>query len=78
MRTLSASAVKGITRLRRWTEAASPLRENVTLEDIGNTGVFLASDMSRMITGNTIFVDSGTSVLGSQVAAAPRPDEVAG
>ena len=78
VRTLSASAVKGITLLRRWTETASPLRANVTLEDIGNTAVFLASDMSRMVTGNTIFVDSGTSVLGSQVAALPTPDADAG
>ncbi len=75
LRTLSASAVKGITMLRRWTEAASPLRENVTLEDVGNTAVFLASDMSRMVTGNTIFVDSGTYVLGSQIAAIPSPED---
>src|SRR3990172_6803231 len=69
VRTLSASAVKGITALRKWTEHASPLRENVTLEDVGNTAVYLASDMSRMVTGNIIFVDSGTHVLGAQVAA---------
>jgi enoyl-[acyl-carrier protein] reductase I len=69
IRTLSASAVKGITAIRKWTEHASPLRENVTLEDVGNTAVYLASDMSRMVTGNIIFVDSGTHVLGAQVAA---------
>ena len=69
IRTLSASAVKGITALRRWTEEASPLRENITIEDVGNTAVFLASDMARMVTGNIIFVDSGTHVLGAQVAA---------
>lgn len=69
VRTLSASAVKGISSLRRWTEEASPLRENIALEDVGNTAVFLASDMSRMVTGNVIFVDSGTHVLGAQVAA---------
>ena len=75
VRTLSASAVKGITTLRRWTETASPLRENVTLEDIGNTAVFLASEMSRMVTGNTIFVDSGTYILGAQVAAVPASED---
>lgn len=69
IRTLSASAVKGISALRRWTEEASPLRENITLEDVGNTAVFLASDMARMVTGNIIYVDSGTHVLGAQVAA---------
>ncbi|MEO8457354.1 MAG: enoyl-ACP reductase [Chloroflexota bacterium] len=72
-RTLSASAVKGISMLRSWTERASPLRENITLEDVGNAAVFLGSDLARMITGNILFVDSGTHVLAGQVAAIP-PD----
>jgi enoyl-[acyl-carrier protein] reductase I len=71
VRTLSASAVRGISLLRKWTEEVSPLRENVTLEDVGNAGVFLASDMARMITGNILFVDSGTHVLAGQVGAVP-------
>ena len=75
VRTLSASAVKGISALRRWTEAASPLRENITPEDVGNTAVFLASDMSRMVTGNTIFVDSGTHVLAAQGGAVQMREE---
>jgi enoyl-[acyl-carrier protein] reductase I len=74
VRTLSASAVKGITALRQWTEQAAPLRENITLEDVGNTAVYLASDLSRMVTGNVILVDSGTHVLAGQVAAIP-PEE---
>jgi enoyl-[acyl-carrier protein] reductase I len=74
VRTLSASAVKGITAIRKWTEEAAPLRENITIEDVGNAAVFLASDLSRMITGNILFVDSGTHVLAGQVAAKP-PEE---
>jgi enoyl-[acyl-carrier protein] reductase I len=74
VRTLSASAVKGITLLKQWTEAAAPLRENITLEDVGNCAVFLASDLSRMITGNILYVDSGTHVLAGQVAAIPPED----
>lgn len=73
VRTLSASAVKGISVLRAWTEQAAPLRENITLEDVGNAAVFLASDLARMVTGNILFVDSGTHVLAGQVAAMP-PD----
>lgn len=69
IRTLSASAVRGITAIRRWTEEAAPLRENITIEDVGNTAVFLASDMARMVTGNIIFVDSGTHILAAQGAA---------
>jgi enoyl-[acyl-carrier protein] reductase I len=74
VRTLSASAVKGMSMLRQWTEQAAPLRENITLEDVGNAAVFLGSDLSRMITGNILFVDSGTHVLAGQVAAVP-PEE---
>jgi enoyl-[acyl-carrier protein] reductase I len=69
VRTLSASAVKGISALRRWTEEVAPLRENVTIEDVGNTAVYLASDLSRMVTGNIIFVDSGAHTLAAQVGA---------
>jgi enoyl-[acyl-carrier protein] reductase I len=74
VRTLSASAVKGIQQLRKFTEEWAPLRENITLEDVGNTAVYLASDLSRMVTGNIIFVDSGTHVLAGQIAAIP-PEE---
>jgi enoyl-[acyl-carrier protein] reductase I len=74
VRTLSASAVKGIQQLRKFTEEIAPLRENITIEDVGNTAVYLASDLSRMVTGNIIFVDSGTHVLAGQVAAIP-PEE---
>lgn len=69
IRTLSASAVKGITAIRRWTEEVAPLRENITIEDVGNTAVFLASDMARMVTGNIIFVDSGAHILAAQGGA---------
>jgi enoyl-[acyl-carrier protein] reductase I len=75
LRTLSASAVKGIGMLRHWTEQAAPMRENITLADVGNAAVFLGSDLSRMVTGNILFVDSGTHVLAGQVAAMP-PSEV--
>jgi enoyl-[acyl-carrier protein] reductase I len=74
VRTLSASAVKGISMLRAWTEQAAPLRENITLEDVGNAAVFLGSDLARMVTGNILFVDSGTHVLAGQVAAIPPED----
>jgi len=72
IRTLSASAVKGITLLRSWTEKGSPLRENITPRHVGDTAVYLASDLSRMVTGNIIFVDSGTHILAPQIAALPE------
>lgn len=75
VRTLSASAVKGISMLRAWTEQAAPLRENITVEDVGNAAVFLGSDLARMVTGNILFVDSGTHVLAGQVAAIPPGED---
>jgi enoyl-[acyl-carrier protein] reductase I len=74
IRTLSASAVKGISALRKWTEAVAPLHENIESEDVGGTAVYLASDLSRFVTGNTIFVDSGTHVLAAQGSAVYEPD----
>jgi enoyl-[acyl-carrier protein] reductase I len=59
LKTLAASAVRGISKLRDLTEQTSPLRRNITQEDVGDVAVFLASDLARAVTGNTIFVDSG-------------------
>src|SRR5439155_23045516 len=59
LKTLAASAVKGISAARELWEAKSPLRRNVTQHEIGNVAVFLASDWSRSITGATIFADNG-------------------
>jgi enoyl-[acyl-carrier protein] reductase I len=64
LKTLAGSAVKGISRLRDATEEIAPLRRNITIEDVGDVAVFLASDLSRAVTGTTIFVDSGFHVMG--------------
>lgn len=64
LKTLAGSAVKGISRLRDITEEIAPLRRNVTIEDVGDVAVFLGSDLSRAVTGNTVFVDSGFHVMG--------------
>ena len=64
LKTLAASAVKGISQARDLMEAKSPLRRNVTQEEIGNVAAFLASDWSRTITGATIFADNGMNIVG--------------
>jgi enoyl-[acyl-carrier protein] reductase I len=64
VKTLAASGVHGFSKmLERYREIA-PLRRNVLQEEVGDTGVFLASSMSRAITGEVIHVDSGFHVLG--------------
>lgn len=64
LRTLAASAVKGLSGFRSAVEEIAPLRRNITQEDVGDVAVFLASDLSRAVTGNIIFVDSGFHVMG--------------
>jgi len=64
LKTLAGSAVKGISAARDLMESKSPLRRNITQEEVGNVAVFLASDWSRCITGETIFADNGFNILG--------------
>jgi enoyl-[acyl-carrier protein] reductase I len=64
LRTLAASAVKGISGFRDVVEEVAPLRRNVTQGEVGDVAVFLASSLSRSVTGNTIFADSGFHVMG--------------
>lgn len=64
LKTLAGSAVKGLSKLRDLTEQVAPLRRNITQDDVGDVAVFLACDLSRAVTGNTIFVDSGFHLMG--------------
>ena len=45
-------------------EAKSPLRRNITQEEVGNVAVFLASEWSRSMTGATVFADNGFNIVG--------------
>jgi enoyl-[acyl-carrier protein] reductase I len=64
LKTLSASAVKGISTARDIMEAKAPLRRNISQEEVGNVAVFLASELSRCVTGETIFADNGINIVG--------------
>lgn len=64
LKTLSASAVRGISQARDLMEAKSALRRNITQEEVGNVAVFLASEWSRSVTGDTIFADNGLNIVG--------------
>jgi len=65
VRTLSAAGVAGFKRIHREFAALAPLRRNITLEDLGQTAVWLASGMSAAVTGEIVFVDSGYNILGA-------------
>jgi enoyl-[acyl-carrier protein] reductase I len=64
MRTLAGAAIGGARKTFRTTEANAPLRANATLESIGGTAVYLASDFGACTTGEIICVDGGYHVLG--------------
>ena len=63
MNTLAARGVGGFTEMLKHYEAHAPLKRNVELEELGATGLFLASDGAAAITGQTLYVDSGFSVM---------------
>lgn len=67
IRTLAAAGVGGFRDMYKHFADAAPLRENVTIEDVGNAAVFLASDLSRRITGEVLYVDSGFNTMGVQL-----------
>lgn len=64
VRTLSAAGVSGFKKLYRQFSDITPMRRNITLEDIGGAAVWLASDMSGAVTGEVIYVDGGFNILG--------------
>jgi enoyl-[acyl-carrier protein] reductase I len=72
IKTLAAAGVPGIRTMLKYAEKAAPLRRSVTQEDVGNTALWLASDLSSAVTGEIIYVDAGYNILGLTVS----PDEL--
>lgn len=62
--TLSARGVKNMGTLLKHIAEKSPLRRNVEAREVGNTALFLVSDLSSAITGETIYVDCGYNIMG--------------
>jgi enoyl-[acyl-carrier protein] reductase I len=67
IKTLAAAGIPGFRDLLRHFDDVAPMRSRVTPDDVGQAALFLASDMSRMITGEILHVDSGYNVLGLTV-----------
>jgi enoyl-[acyl-carrier protein] reductase I len=64
IKTLAASGVASLGKMLDHVEETSPLRRNVTIEEVGNVGAFLCSDLASGITGEVTHVDAGYSILG--------------
>jgi enoyl-[acyl-carrier protein] reductase I len=64
IKTLAAAGIPGFRKMLARVAEVAPLRRNVTLEDVGNAGAFLCSDLAAGITGEILYVDSGFSTVG--------------
>jgi len=64
IRTLAASGIKDFRKMLKFNESITPLRRNVTIEEVGNAAAFLCSDYASGITGEIIHVDAGYRTVG--------------
>ena len=71
IRTLAASGIGDFRYIMKWNEYNSPLRRNVTIEDVGGAGLYLLSDLSNGVTGEVHHVDSGYFTVGMKNPDAP-------
>jgi len=71
MKTLAASGIGDFRYILKWNEYNSPLRRNVTLDDLGGAGLYLLSDLSTGVTGETHYVDCGYHIVGMKAVDAP-------
>ncbi len=71
MKTLAASGIGDFRYILKWNEYNSPLRRNVSNEDVGGSGMYLLSDLSSGVTGETHHVDCGYNIVGMKAVDAP-------
>ena len=71
IKTLAASGIGDFRYIMKWNEYNSPLRRNVTIEDVGGAGLYLCSDLASGVTGETHHVDAGYHVVGMKAEDAP-------
>ena len=64
VRTLAAAGIAGFKAMYGQFADVAPLRRNITIEDVGGTAVYLASDLSAAVTGEVVYVDGGFNILG--------------
>ena len=71
IKTLAASGIGDFRYILKWNELNSPLRRTVTTTEVGDTALFLLSDLARGITGEVLHVDAGYHVVGMKAEDAP-------
>ena len=77
IKTLAASGIGDFRYILKWNELNSPLRRNVSIDEVGNSGLYLLSDLGSGVTGEVLHVDSGYHVVGMlAVDQAPQVAEL--
>jgi len=71
IKTLAASGIGDFRYILKWNELNSPMKRNVTTEQVGNSALYLLSDLSDGVTGENLHVDSGYHVVGMKAVDAP-------
>jgi enoyl-[acyl-carrier protein] reductase I len=71
LKTLASSGIGDFRYILKWNEYNTPLRRNLTLEEVGNAGVYFLSDMSSGVTGEIHHVDAGYHIVGIKHPDAP-------
>ncbi|MFO1189108.1 MAG: enoyl-ACP reductase FabI [Alphaproteobacteria bacterium] len=71
IKTLAASGIGDFRYILKWNEYNSPLRRNVTIDEVGGAGLYLLSDISSAVTGEVHHVDCGYNVVGMKAVDAP-------
>lgn len=71
IKTLAASGIGDFRYIMKWNEYNSPLRRNVTTDDVGKSALYLLSDLGSGVTGENLHVDAGYHVVGMKAVDAP-------
>ncbi|MEM1004062.1 MAG: enoyl-ACP reductase FabI [Pseudomonadota bacterium] len=71
IKTLAASGIGDFRYIMKWNEYNSPLRRNVSIDDVGKSALYLLSDLSSGVTGENLHVDSGYHIVGMKAVDAP-------
>ena len=71
IKTLAASGIGDFRYILKWNEYNAPLRRTVTIEEVGDVGLYMLSDLSRSVTGEIHHADSGYHVVGMKAVVAP-------
>jgi enoyl-[acyl-carrier protein] reductase I len=76
IRTLAAAGIGDFKQILNWNEANAPLRRNVSTDQVGNSAMYLLSDLASGVTGEVHYVDSGYNIMGMAAVEKNAEDKV--